>query len=107
MGEQRQSYSEEFKRETVKFAQEQQQKKTMRDIAAELKIPLSCLHDWMTKYREFENEPIAIEERLLKLEQQLRESERERKKIDQELTNTKEELTILKKAVHIFSRPKP
>ena len=51
---------------------EQQQKKTMRDIAVELKIPLSCLHDWMTKYREFENEPISIEERPLKLEQQLR-----------------------------------
>jgi len=107
MGEQRQSYSEEFKRETVKLAQEQQQKKTMRDIADELKIPLSCLHDWMTKYREFENEPIAIEERLIKLEQQLREKEHELKEKDKKLTNTEEELTILKKAVHIFSRPKP
>lgn len=107
MGEQRQRYSDEFKRETVKFAQEQQKKKTMTDIADELKIPLSCLHDWMTKYREFEHEPVAIEERLNKLEQQLRDQERELKEKDKKLANTEEELAILKKAVHIFSRPKP
>lgn len=107
MGEQRQTYSEDFKRETVKFAQEQQKKKTMREIAAELKIPLSCLHDWMIKYREFENEPVAMEERLIKLEQQLRDKERELKEKDKKLTDTEEELAILKKAVHIFSRTKP
>lgn len=56
MGEHRQRYSEEFKRETVKFAQEQQQKKSMRDIANELKVPLSSLHEWMSKYRKFEND---------------------------------------------------
>ncbi|MDE5415847.1 transposase, partial [Alkalihalobacterium chitinilyticum] len=55
MGEHRQRYNEEFKRQTVKFAQEQRQRKTMRDIAQELDIPLSCLHQWMTQYREFEN----------------------------------------------------
>lgn len=107
MGEHRQRYSEEFKRETVKFAQEQQKKKTMRDIADELKIPLSSLHDWMTKYREFENEPVAIEDRLVKLEQLLREKERELKEKDKKLVDTEEELAILKKTVHIFSRPKP
>ncbi|SET37531.1 transposase, partial [Oceanobacillus limi] len=92
MGEHRQRYSEEFKKETVKFAQEQQQKKTMREIAAELKLPLSCLHDWMTKYREFENEPVAAEERLKKLEQQLKEKERELMKKDKQLADTEEEL---------------
>lgn len=107
MSEQRQTYSEDFKRETVKFAQEQQKKKSMRDIADELKIPLSCLHDWMTKYRVFENEPVAMEERLIKLEQLLRDKECELKEKDKKLTDTEEELAILKKAVHIFSRPKP
>ncbi|MFD2043224.1 transposase [Ornithinibacillus salinisoli] len=107
MGEHRQRYSEEFKRETVKFAQEQRKKKTMRDIADELKVPLSCLHEWMTKYREFEKEPVAFEDRLKKLEQQLKEKERELKNKDKQLSDTKEELAIVKKAVHIFSRPRP
>ncbi|AGK52623.1 transposase [Bacillus sp. 1NLA3E] len=106
MGDQRQSYSEQFKKETVKFAQEQQQKKTMRDIADELKVPLSCLHDWMTKYRQFEYEPLAVEERIKKLEQELKEKERELKEKDKKLAVTEEELAIVKKAVHIFSRPR-
>ena len=107
MGEHRQRYSEEFKRETVRFAQEQQQKKSMRDIADELKVPLSCLHDWMTKYREFENEPVAIEDRIRTLEKQLQDKELELKAKDKKLAETEEELAIVKKAVHIFSRPKP
>lgn len=107
MGEHRQRYSEQFKKETVKFAQEQQQKKTLTDIADELKIPLSCLHDWMSKYREFENEPVALEERLIKLEQQLRVKERELREKDKKIADREEEVAILKKAVHIFSRPKP
>lgn len=107
MGEHRQSYSEEFKRETVKFAQEQQQKKTMTDIAEELKVPLSCLHEWMTKYREFDNEPVANEDRIRQLEQQLRDRERQLKAKDRKIESTEEELAIVKKAVHIFSRPKP
>lgn len=107
MGEHRQRYSEEFKRQTVKFAQEQKQRKTMRDIAQELDIPLSCLHEWITKYREFENEPIASEDRVRKLEQELRELERQLKQKNQQLVATEEELTIVKKAVHIFSRPRP
>lgn len=107
MSELRQRYSNDFKKETVRFVQEQKQKKTMRALADELKIPLSCLHDWMTKYREFENEPVAVEDRLKKLEQELREKEREIKDKDKKLAETEEELAIVKKAVHIFSRPKP
>ncbi len=107
MGERRQRYSEEFKRQTVKFAQEQKQKKTMRDIAQELDIPLSCLHQWMTQYREFDNEPLASEERIRKLEQQLRGQERQLREKDRKLADTQEELAIVKKAVHIFSKPRP
>ncbi|MCT2536752.1 transposase [Aquibacillus koreensis] len=106
MSEHRQRYSEEFKRQTVKFAQEHQQKKTMRDIADELKVPLSSLHEWMTKYREFENEPVAFEEKIQKLEKQLRDQERVLKAKDRQLAEREEELAIVKKAVHIFSRPK-
>ncbi|MFD1037573.1 transposase [Virgibacillus byunsanensis] len=107
MGENRQRYSEEFKRETVKFAQEHQQKKTMKDIADELKIPLSCLHEWMTKYREFENEPVASEDRIRQLEQQIRKQEHQLRAKERKIASTEEELAIVKKAVHIFSRPKP
>ncbi|WP_208586293.1 transposase, partial [Gracilibacillus suaedae] len=104
--EHRQRYSEEFKRETVKFAQEQKQKKTMTEIAEDIKVPLSCLHEWMSKYREFENEPVVVEERLKKLERELKEKERELKAKDKKIAETEEELAIVKKAVHIFSRPK-
>ncbi len=107
MGEHRQTYNEEFKRQTVKFAQEQKQKKTMRDIAQELDIPLSCLHEWMTKYREFDNEPVASDERIRNLEQQLRDLERQLKEEKQKNAEKEEELAIVKKAVHIFSRPRP
>ena len=50
MGEQRQRYNEEFKKQTVKFIQEQT--KTLGDLAEELNIPKSTLHQWMGKYRE-------------------------------------------------------
>ncbi len=106
MREHRQRYTEKFKRETVKFAQDQQQKKTMTEIADELKLPLSSLHEWMTKYREFENEPVAAEERLKKLELELKKKERELKAKDKKIADTEEELAIVKKAVHIFSRPR-
>lgn len=105
MGEHRQRYNEEFKRQTVKFVQEQ--KKTVTDIAAELSIPLSTLHQWICQYREFNNEPVANEDRIRKLEQELREKERELKEKDRKIAETQEELAIVKKAVHIFSRPKP
>ncbi|MCL7746992.1 transposase [Halalkalibacter alkaliphilus] len=107
MGEQRQRYSEEFKRRTVKFAQEQKLKKTMRDIAQELDIPLSCLHQWMNQYREFDHEPLVVEDRIRQLEQQLRDQERQLKEKDKKIAETEEELHIVKKAVHIFSRPRP
>ncbi|MGP4109238.1 transposase [Virgibacillus sp. L01] len=97
MGEHRQRYSEKFKKETVKYAQEQCQKKTMTDIADELQIPLSSLHEWMKHYREFENEPVVAEDRVKQLEQQLEEK-------DKKLTESEEELAILKKAEHFFSR---
>jgi transposase len=105
VGQQRQRYNEEFKRQTVKFVQEQ--KKTVTSIAEELNIPLSTLHQWISQYREFENEPVASDERIRQLEQQLREKKRELEAKDRKIAETEEELAIVKKAVHIFSRPRP
>lgn len=104
MGEQRQRYNEEFKQRTVKYIQEQT--KTLPEIAEELNIPVSTLHQWKAQYRTFENEPLANAEKVRELERLLQEKERELKAKDCELADTKEELAIVKKAVHIFSKPR-
>ncbi|WP_076305165.1 transposase [Paenibacillus odorifer] len=44
MGEHRQRYNEEFKKQTVQFIQEQT--KTVGGLAEELNIPKSTLHQW-------------------------------------------------------------
>lgn len=86
MGEQRQRYDDEFKRQTVEYIQKQT--KTMPEIAEELNIPVQTLHNWK-----------ANAEKIRELERLLEEKERE-------LADTKEELAIVKKAVHIFSKPR-
>jgi transposase len=95
MGEQRQHYNEEFKKEVVKYVQEQT--KTLPEIAEELNIKYGTLKNWMVKYRSFEHEPIATPEKLRQLEERLRASEREKRDLE-------EELAILKKALHIFGK---
>lgn len=95
MAETRQSYNEDFKRKTVKFLQEQT--KTMPELSEELNIPLGTLRQWMAKFRELKNEPIANGEKLRQQTEQLTEQEREIKEL-------KEEIEILKKAMHIFSK---
>lgn len=104
MGEQRQRYTDEFKRQTVKFIQEQT--KTVSDIATELNIPSSTVHQWMSKYRTFEDEPVASIEKVRQLEQQLREKERQLQEKERRIADVEEELAIVKKAVHIFSKPR-
>jgi transposase len=104
MSEQRQSFNEEFKKQTIKYIQEQT--KTMPEIAQELNIPVKTLYQWKAKYRTFENEPLANAEKVRELERSLKEKERELKEKDRELADTKEELAIVKKAVHIFSKPR-
>lgn len=104
MGEQRQRYNDEFKQQTVKFIQEQT--KSMGEISEELNIPVSTLHQWLGKYRQFEGESIASPEKLRQLEQLLKEKERELAEKDRRIADAEEELAIVKKAVHIFSRPR-
>jgi transposase len=96
MGE-RQRYNEEFKKQTVKYVQEQT--KSIAEICEELQIPKSTLHQWIAQYREFENEAIAAPEKVRQLEQLLKEKERQ-------IADMEEELAIVKKAMHIFSKPK-
>ncbi|KIL34467.1 transposase [Gordoniibacillus kamchatkensis] len=95
MGEQRQRFTQEFKEQTVKYIQEQT--KSVADIAEELNIPKKTLHNWLTKYRKFENEPLTSVETLRQQEKRIKEQE-------QELADLKEEIAILKKAMHIFSK---
>ena len=104
MGEQRQRYNEEFKKQTVRFIQEQT--KTVADLAEELNIPKSTLHQWMSQYRELKNEPAASVDRVRELEVQLKEMGRQLQEKDHRIADVEEELAIIKKAVHIFSKPK-
>lgn len=97
MAESRQHYNEDFKKKTVKYVQEQT--KSLPEIAQELDIPVGTIRQWLSKYREFENEPMASIDRVRELEQLL-------KVMEQENVNLKEELAIVKKAVHIFSKPR-
>lgn len=104
MGEQRNRYNEEFKKQTVKYLQEQT--KSVEDIALELDIPAKTLHSWKAKYREFKNETIANADRVRELEQQLKDKERELLESQRRIADVEEELAIVKKAVHIFSKPR-
>lgn len=104
MGEKRQRFNEEFKRQTVKYIQEQT--KTVPEIASELNISAGTIHQWLAKYRQFENESLANPEKVRQLEQQLREKERENQEKERVLADLQEELAILKKALHIFSKEK-
>jgi transposase len=97
MAESRQHYNEDFKKKTVKYVQEQT--KSLPEIAQELDIPVGTIRQWLSKYREFENEPMASIDRVRELEQLL-------KVMEQENVDLKEELAIVKKAVHIFSKPR-
>ncbi|GGG14713.1 hypothetical protein GCM10010912_68930 [Paenibacillus albidus] len=93
----RKSYNDEFKKQTVKYIQEQT--KTVAELAQELDIPAKTLHQWLGKYRQFPDEPVASAERVRELERQLQEKEKQ-------LADMAEEMAIVKKAVHIFSNPK-
>ncbi|RCX21447.1 transposase [Fontibacillus phaseoli] len=95
MSEKRQSYNETFKREAVRYVQEQT--KSLPQIAEELNINSDTLRQWVGKYREFENEPINHGETLRNQSQTIHDQQRE-------IEYLKEEIAILKKAMHIFSK---
>lgn len=95
MGEHRQRYSDEFKEQAVKYVQEQT--KTVPQIADEMNVPVKTLHQWLSKYRKFENEPLVDREMVRQKDRQLQEQQRQ-------IADLQEEIAILKKAMHIFSK---
>lgn len=95
MGDKRQRYNETFKREAVKYVQEQT--KSLPQIADELGMNPDTLRQWVAKYREFENEPVNQGETLRQQTQLIHDQQRE-------IEDLKEENAILKKAMHIFSK---
>lgn len=104
MGEKRQRYKEDFKKQTVKLLQEQT--KSFGELAKELDIPKSTLHQWMGQYRELKNEPAANVDRVRELEAELKEARRQLQELQDQIADRDEELAIIKKAVHIFGRPR-
>lgn len=104
MGEQRQRYNEQFKKETVKYIQEQT--KTISEICDELSIPKSTVNQWIAQYRQFDQEAVNHPEKIRQLEQVLKDNEAENRRKEREIDELKEELAILKKALHIFSKEK-
>jgi len=105
--QQRNQYTEEFKKRTVRYILEQT--KTMPEIASELDISAGVLHSWKQKYRteieaELQVELQASPDKVRMLEQQLRAMEAEKKKQELENADLREELEILKKALHIFGK---
>jgi transposase len=103
MGTERNRYSEEFKRRTVKYILEQS--KTMPEIAAELEISAGVLHNWKALYRdEFMTESLSAPDKVRELERLLTEKERINQEQERQNRDLQEELEILKKALHIFGK---
>ena len=95
MGEKRQRYNEEFKRETIKYIQEQT--KSVGEIAEELNMPAGTIHQWLAHDRKIESGTLTNSEKVHQLELDLKDKERE-------IADLREEIAILKKAQHIFSQ---
>lgn len=95
MGDPRQRYNLEFKKETVKYIQERS--KSIPEIAEELNIPAGTLNKWVSKYREFPNEPFVGSGNLRASDQELKEQA-------SRIRDLEEENEILKKALHFFSK---
>ncbi|WP_246188109.1 IS3 family transposase [Paenibacillus tengchongensis] len=70
----------------------------MGELAEELGIPKSTLHQWMGQYRELKNEPAASIDRVRDLEAEIKELRRLLQEKEHKLTDTEEELAIVKKS---------
>jgi transposase len=95
MSQPRQRYNQKFKEETVKYIQ--QHSKSITEIADELNISAKTLSNWMSKYRQFPDEPFVGSGNLCNHDQIVKDLEQRNKDLE-------EELAILKKALHIFSK---
>lgn len=90
MGDTRQHFDDEFKRQTVKHMQENG--KTPSEVSKELDIPVSSIRKWKNQFANSgEKSQLFVDyERLKKLEEMNRELQ--------------EENEILKKAMHFFTK---
>ena len=90
MGDIRQHFDDEFKRQTVKHMQENG--KTPMEVSKELDIPVSSIRAWKKQFSNTgEKFQLYVDyDRLKKLEEQNR--------------DLQEELEILKKAMHFFTK---
>lgn len=90
MGDIRQHFDEEFKRQTVKHMQESG--KSPAEVSRELDIPVSSIRGWRKQFANTgeKSELFVDYERLKKLEEMNRELQ--------------EENEILKKAMHFFTK---
>lgn len=90
MGDIRQHFDDEFKRQTVKHMQENG--KTPAEVSKELDIPVSSIRAWKKQFSSTdEKSQLFVDfERLKKLEEMNRELQ--------------EENEILKKAMHFFTK---
>jgi transposase len=90
MGDIRQHFDDEFKRQTVKHMQESG--KTPAAVSKELDIPVSSIRAWKKQFGDTgdKSQLFVDHERLKKLEQMNRELQ--------------EENEILKKAMHFFTK---
>ncbi|GIP36431.1 transposase [Paenibacillus sp. J2TS4] len=90
MGNSRQHFDEEFKRQTVKHMMETG--KTPMEISKEMEVPVSSIRTWKKQYGEVgdKTQLFVDMERLKQLERQNRELQ--------------EENEILKKAMHFFTK---
>nr|WP_020618815.1 transposase [Paenibacillus daejeonensis] len=90
MGEQRQHFDEEFKRNTVQHMMEAG--KTPTEVAREIDVPASSIRKWKRQYSETgeKSQLFVDKEHLKQLEQMNRELQ--------------EENEILKKAMHFFTK---
>lgn len=95
MGETRQRYNLEFKKQVVEYIQERS--KSIPDIAEELNIPVSTLKKWLAVYREFPHEPFVGSGHVREEAQQVQQQK-------QRIRDLEEENAILKKAMHFFSK---
>lgn len=90
MGDIRQHFDDEFKRQTVKHMHENG--KTPAEVSRELDIPVSSIRAWKKQFSDTgEKSQLFVDyERLKKLEEQNR--------------DLQEEIEILKKAMHFFTK---
>jgi transposase len=93
MVKKRKQYTEQYRREAVRFLEETG--RTVKAVAAELKIPESLLSKWRGKYGTDQPAPLAESEA------------QELKRLRRENEILRHERDFLKKATAYFARPTP